>query len=195
MSMGAVCGSTIFLPLASIEAEELDGFYIIESNLAGKNWYEDTKPFKEGEECRWREDWGMLQLNRELSALDIIDIYRGLWKIEDSFRIMKSFLKMRPVFVWTKESIEGHFLICFLALLVMRILEETSEHKFTNNEITNSLRKALLAEVSPGKYITTYYDKVLMTLSMNTNLQANQKAYTQRDIQKLFARSKKDDLT
>ena len=46
------------------DVEALDGFYIIESNLAGLGWYDDKKPFEEGQTCRWREDWGMLQLNR-----------------------------------------------------------------------------------------------------------------------------------
>ena len=177
------------------EVEKLDGYYLIETNLAGIDWFEDKKPFDDGQDCRWRSDWGMLQLNRKLTPLDIIDIYRGLWKIEDSFRIMKSYLKMRPVFVWTKESIEGHFLICFLSLLFIRLLEIDCKGKYTTSEITKSLRKAMLAEVSPGKYVTTYYDKVLMTLNIHTNLQANQKAYTQRDLQKLFARSKKTMLT
>ena len=174
------------------DVEELDGFYIIESNLAGIGWYDDTQPFEEGQTCRWREDWGMLQLNRKLTALDIIGIYRGLWKIEDSFRTMKSFLKMRPVFVWSRKSLEGHFLICFLSLLIMRILEFETGNEFTIRHLTESLRKAFLAEISPGVYMTLYYDVVLMNLSRKMNLDANQMVYTQKDLQKLFARTRKD---
>ena len=174
------------------DVEELDGFYIIESNLAGIGWYDDTQPFEEGQTCRWREDWGMLQLNRKLTALDIIGIYRGLWKIEDSFRTMKSFLKMRPVFVWSRKSLEGHFLICFLSLLIMRILEFETGNEFTTRHLTESLRKAFLAEISPGVYMTLYYDVILMNLSRKMNLDANQMVYTQKDLQKLFARTRKD---
>ena len=174
------------------DVEELDGFYIIESNLAGIGWYDDTQPFEEGQTCRWREDWGMLQLNRKLTALDIIGIYRGLWKIEDSFRTMKSFLKMRPVFVWSRKSLEGHFLICFFSLLIMRILEFETGNEFTTRHLTESLRKAFLAEISPGVYMTLYYDVVLMNLSRKMNLDANQMVYTQKDLQKLFARTRKD---
>ena len=174
------------------DVEELDGFYIIESNLAGIGWYDDTQPFEEGQTCRWREDWGMLQLNRKLTALDIIGIYRRLWKIEDSFRTMKSFLKMRPVFVWSRKSLEGHFLICFLSLLIMRILEFETGNEFTTRHLTESLRKAFLAEISPGVYMTLYYDVILMNLSRKMNLDANQMVYTQKDLQKLFARTRKD---
>jgi len=53
----------------------------------------------------------------------ILDIYRGLWRIEESFKITKSELKTRPVYVSTKEHIEAHFLICFVALLLLRLLE------------------------------------------------------------------------
>lgn len=54
---------------------------------------------------------------------DIINKYHGLSRIEDSFRIIKSDLNGRPVFVWTDEHINAHFLICFIALVIMRILQ------------------------------------------------------------------------
>ncbi|MDD4761119.1 MAG: transposase [Bacteroidaceae bacterium] len=53
----------------------------------------------------------------------IIEIYRGLWKIEEAFKVTKSDLEARPVFVSTKEHIEAHFLTCFVALTIARILE------------------------------------------------------------------------
>lgn len=59
----------------------------------------------------------------EKSETEIIDVYRGLTRIEDSFRIVKSDLKARPVFVSTPEHINAHFLICFIALTMMRIIQ------------------------------------------------------------------------
>ena len=53
---------------------------------------------------------------------EILDAYRSLWKIEESFKITKTELKTRPVHVSTKEHIEAHFLICFVALLLIRLL-------------------------------------------------------------------------
>ncbi len=50
-------------------------------------------------------------------------IYQGLWKIEESFRVMKSNLEARPIFVWTESSIRGHFVMCYLALVIQRYLE------------------------------------------------------------------------
>lgn len=67
------------------------------------------------------------------SALDIYDIYHALWRIEESFRITKSFLEARPVYVRTIESIYGHFLICYLSLVLLRLLE----FKVFNNELNS----------------------------------------------------------
>ena len=54
---------------------------------------------------------------------EIINRYHGLSRIEDSFRIMKSDLEGRPVFVWTEEHIRAHFLICFIALTIIRLIQ------------------------------------------------------------------------
>ena len=52
----------------------------------------------------------LLTSEMETSDDEIIDMYRGLWKIEESFKVTKSELEARPVYVWTKEHIEAHFL-------------------------------------------------------------------------------------
>ena len=54
---------------------------------------------------------------------DIINRYHGLSRIEDSFRIIKSDLEGRPIYVWTEEHIKAHFLICFIALTIIRIIQ------------------------------------------------------------------------
>lgn len=59
----------------------------------------------------------------ETDDKDIINKYHGLSRIEDSFRIIKSDLEGRPIYVWTKEHINAHFLICFIALTIIRILQ------------------------------------------------------------------------
>lgn len=54
---------------------------------------------------------------------EIINRYHGLSRIEDSFRIIKSDLEGRPIYVWTEEHIKAHFLICFIALTIIRIIQ------------------------------------------------------------------------
>ena len=63
---------------------------------------------------------------------EIIDIYRQLWRIEETFKITKSELEARPVYVSRKEHIEAHFLICFIALVLVRLLQERLGKAFKN---------------------------------------------------------------
>lgn len=67
--------------------------------------------------------YGIQTSEKKLSELEIISAYHKLWKIEESFRIMKSNLEVRPIFHWTEKRIKGHFVICFLAFLLERTLE------------------------------------------------------------------------
>ena len=73
----------------------------------------------------------------DLSAQDVISAYHSLWKIEQSFRMMKSSLEVQPIFVWTEKRIKGHFVICFLAFLLARHLE----YKLYKNNISASAEK------------------------------------------------------
>lgn len=58
-----------------------------------------------------------------MNDLEIIDKYHGLSRIEDQFRIMKGDLNTRPIFVRTKEHINAHLIICFISLLILRIIQ------------------------------------------------------------------------
>lgn len=84
-----------------------------------------------------------LQTSAEnLSPQEVLTIYSDLWKIEESFRVMKSTLEVRPVFHWTESRIKGHFVLCFLAFL----LERTLEFKLTEAGLDSSpeqIREAL----------------------------------------------------
>lgn len=57
------------------------------------------------------------------TPLEIYNAYHGLWRIEESFRIMKTYLEARPVFLQLKETIYGHFLICYIAFTLTRLIE------------------------------------------------------------------------
>jgi transposase len=72
-----------------------------------------------------------------LSAEDAISAYHNLWRIEQSFRIMKTSLEVQPIFVWTQKRIKGHFVICFLAFLLARHLE----YKLAKNGLSASAEK------------------------------------------------------
>ena len=56
-------------------------------------------------------------------AEKVLDIYKGLWHIESNFRVLKSQLEGRPVYVRTENHIRGHFLCCYISLVLSRLLE------------------------------------------------------------------------
>jgi transposase len=82
----------------------------------------------------------------ELTNEEILEKYRGLWKIEESFKVIKTDLEGRPVYVRTTDHIEGHFLICFIALLITRILEYNLEHKYSIAKIIEALSKMTVSD-------------------------------------------------
>lgn len=99
-----------------------------------------------------------------LTPVEVIEKYRGLWKIEDSFRVIKSDLEGRPVFVRNSSRIEGHFLICFIALTLMRLLEHKLENKFPAHQIQQALKNANCMPIEKGIFLMNKQDAPLKEL-------------------------------
>ncbi|MDN5365648.1 MAG: hypothetical protein PWP44_851, partial [Thermacetogenium sp.] len=88
---------------------------------ADSDWVLDEEAIKRDEQ--FDGYYGIQTNEKNLSAKEVLDAYHNLWKIEESFRIMKSTLEVQPVFHWTEVRIKGHFVVCFLAFLLARTLE------------------------------------------------------------------------
>lgn len=87
---------------------------------------------------------------RNLTPQDILKAYHTLWRIEESFRIMKTTLEVRPIFHWTEPRIKGHFVICFLAFLLERTLEfqlKKAHLEVSPQQIRETLNSMNFAEV------------------------------------------------
>ena len=102
---------------------------------------------------------------------DIYSTYHNLWRIEESFRIMKSDLDARPAFVQKESTIKGHFLICYLAVLLERIFQfKVLKNKYGTSEIFGFMKDFRITEAE-GKYINTTMDSDFIEhLSENTGL-------------------------
>ena len=87
---------------------------------------------------------------------DILKISEGRWQIEACFRIMKTDFSARPVYVQRKDRIKAHFLICFLALLIYRCLEKKLEKHYTCEEILDTLRNFMFADVLGQGFMPAY---------------------------------------
>lgn len=132
-------------------------------------------------------------LTSEMDTPDdkIIDMYRGLWRIEESFKITKSELEARPVYVWTRAHIEAHFLTCFVALTISRILEMKLEHKYSTGRIIDSLSRAECSLLQQNYYVFDYYDEVLKDIGNVTNIDFSKRIRTLGEIKQVIADSKK----
>ena len=132
-------------------------------------------------------------LTSEMDTPDdkIIDMYRGLWRIEESFKITKSVLESRPVYVWIREHIEAHFLTCFVALTISRILEMKLEHKYSTGRIIDSLSRAECSLLQQNYYVFDYYDEVLKDIGNVTNIDFSKRIRTLGEIKQVIADSKK----
>lgn len=123
---------------------------------------------------------------------EIIDIYRGLWRIEETFKVTKSELDDRPVYVSTKEHIEAHFLTCYLALVLSRILQHKLNKKYSVGKILESLSKCNCQNLEENIYRFNFYDTVLKDIGNVINIDFSLKNRTLQDIKKNLALSKKN---
>ena len=94
--------------------------------------------------------------NLEDSVEEIVKVNHRRWEIEESFRIMKSEFKSRPVFHSREEMIKAHFVICFIALMVYRCLEKKLDEKYTVTEIIETLREMEVKIENADSYSPNY---------------------------------------
>ena len=94
--------------------------------------------------------------NLEDDTKAIITINKRRWEIEESFRILKSEFKARPVYLSRDDRIRAHFTTCFLALLVYRLLEKKLDEQYTSSELVNILKEMNFMELKGEGYVPTY---------------------------------------
>ena len=94
--------------------------------------------------------------NIQDDTADIIKINKKRWEIEECFRIMKTEFKSRPVYLSDDDRIRAHFLTCYLALLIFRLLEKKLDDKFTCEQIIDAIREYNFLEIQKKGYIPAY---------------------------------------
>lgn len=136
---GEVCSmETVFLNLDAIQEEErYDGFYAVCTNSS------------------------------HMSVEEIVKINKKRWEIEECFRIMKTDFKARPVYLQTEEHIRAHFLTCFIALMVYRLLEKKLGESYTCEEIIDTLKNMWIARPAEKMGYTPVYKRTDLTDSLH----------------------------
>ena len=120
----------------------------------------------------------------EMNNEEIIERYRGLWKIEESFKVLKSDLEGRPVHVTKEESVQGHFLICFVALLISRLLENKLGNKYSIKRIQESLKNANCRTLTSGIYSLNKQDEIYKEIEKAYGVSLNFKDVRIEDLRK-----------
>jgi transposase len=124
-------GDTLVLNTKKIEEEEkYDGYYAIV-----------TSEFDDSDE-------------------HILNTYRGLWRIEESFKVTKSVLGARPVYLQTLEHVNAHFLVCFIALTIARLVELRLEGKYTIAKIAETLRDVSCSHIDQNRWLFDFANEV-----------------------------------
>lgn len=123
---------------------------------------------------------------------DILKISKNRWEIEESFRIMKSDFDSGTVYLSNKDRINAHFLTCFIALLIYRILENKLDYKFTSNQIIDKLREMQVYEEKGAGYSPAYVrDDLSDALHDTFGFRTDYEIVTYEKFKKIFNHVKK----
>ena len=121
---------------------------------AGIHYYLDEE--KIAEEARYDGLYAVCTDLLDDDVSPILNVSEGRWQIEECFRIMKTEFEARPAYVRLEDRIKAHFLTCFLALLVYRILEKKLGDRYTCEEILKTLREMNFADIEEQGYMPVY---------------------------------------
>jgi len=159
------------------------------------------------EEAQYDGYYAIVTSELDQSDSEIIELYHGLWRIEETFKISKSELRARPVYVSQEAHVEAHFLSCFVALVLMRVLElrmdqarlpdcregaePGSARVFSSFELIDSLRKYTCSHVTENLYNFHHYDDVLKDIEQVFGIALDKKYRTRQEVKSLLAAMKR----
>lgn len=155
---GIVCsGSNLSLNLEKIEEDEkYDGYYSIVTS------------------------------EENLSDLELRNIYRGLAKIEETFKITKSEFDARPVNVRLEDHIDAHFLICFIALVLIRILQSEINNRYTIKNLLEKIKNFKCTHETGNLYKFIGYKQEIQYINRKLELNMDKKYDTRENIKKIL---------
>ena len=127
--------------------------------VIAKNLSLDEEKIKEEE--KYDGYYSIVTSELNMDDLKMREIYRGLIKIEDSFKITKTDFHSRPAYVFTDSHIEAHFQTCFTSLVLIRLLENKLNNKYIPSQILDSLRKCNCVHIKENVYQFIYSDEII----------------------------------
>ena len=145
--------------------------------------YLDEKKIEE--EAQFDGYYALVTSELDMPEQEVIEHYRGLWKIEESFRLTKSDLEARPVFVSLEEHINAHFLTCFIALLFTRLLQLKTNHQFPAGQLLEDMRKMSGTQLPNKTYVFDHYSEISKSLGEAFGIDFNRQFLNKIEINKM----------
>ena len=128
---------------------------------------------------------------QEMDDREVIDAYRGLWRIEESFRVMKGDLDARPVYCSTESHIRAHFLVCYIALLAMRLMQLDTGRKYSAAQISEALAGVTGHLMDRNLYLFDYRTDLTDELAGAVGIDLSRQVLTRGQIRSIMADVKK----
>ena len=138
------------------------------------------------EEEKYDGYYSIVTSEEQLSDLEIRNIYRGLSKIEETFKVTKSGLELRPIWVSRTDRIQSHFLTCFISLVIIRLLENTLDNKYSFKKIINSIQNYTSNHVEHDVYLQNFKDEIIADFENKFNINLSKKYLTLSEIKKIL---------
>ena len=132
----------------------------------------------------------------ELDMLDqrVIEIYRGLSDIEDNFKVSKSYLDIRPVYVSREDRINAHILTCFISLVIVRLIQKKTAYCFTPEQIIDSLNNISCSLEDESTYLFDYRSDISDYIGKAFNIDFTKKRLSLNKIKNILANTKIREL-
>ena len=138
------------------------------------------------EEAKYDGYYSIVTSELNLSDEKIRKIYRGLARIEDSFKVTKTYFSSRPVYVWTNKHIEAHFATCYTALVLIRLLETKLGNQYPVGQILDSLKKYNCTQIDHNLWQFTCYNDILKDCGEKLDMKLHIKYRKRQEIQRLL---------
>ena len=130
--------------------------------------------------------YSIVTSEENLSDLELRNIYKGLSKIEETFKITKSEFNARPINVRLEDHIEAHFLICFIALVIIRILQDKINNKYTIKNLLENMKNFKCTHETGNLYKFIGYKPEIQYLNRKFGLNMDKKYDTRENIKKIL---------
>jgi transposase len=127
----------------------------------------------------------------DMAESDIIDTYRGLWEIEETFKVTKGTIEARPVYVSRKDRIGAHFLICFIALVIIRLIQKKTGRKYPAEKIISCLNNISCSNEQDNLYLFDYRSKESDAIGSALGIDFTRKRLRLGEIKNILAEAKK----